>query len=40
MLRRMDYVNLVLVVLRRRLRGHVVDVVDVRGAGVLVSLLN
>lgn len=31
--------NLVLVVLRGRLWGHVVDVVDLRGAGVVVGLL-
>lgn len=40
LLRRVDDVNLVLEVLRRGLWGHVVDVVDLRCAGVVVGLLD
>jgi len=39
LLRRMDDMDLVLVVLRRGLWGHVVDVVDLRCAGMVVGLL-
>lgn len=37
---RVDDMNLVLEVLRRGLWGHVVDVVDLRCAGVVVGLLD
>lgn len=37
---RVDEVDLVLVVLRRGLGGHVADVVDLRGGGVVVGLLD
>lgn len=40
LLGRVDDMNLVLVVLRRGLRGHMVDVVDLRCAGVMVGLLD
>lgn len=40
LLGRMDKVNLVLVVLRRGLWDHVVDVVDLRCTGMMVGLLN
>lgn len=40
LLGRMDNVNLVLVVLRRGLWDHVVDVVDLRRTGMVVGLLN
>lgn len=40
LLGRVDDMNLVLVVLRRGLWGHVVDMVDLRGAGVVVGLLD
>lgn len=40
LLGRVDNVNLVLVILRRRLWGHVVDVVDLGRAGVVVGLLD
>lgn len=40
LLGRVDDMNLVLEVLRRWLWGHVVDVVDLRCAGVVVGLLD
>lgn len=40
LLGRVDDVNLVLVVLRRWLWGHVMDVVDLRSAGMVVRLLD
>lgn len=40
LLGRMDDMNLVLEVLRRWLWGHVMDVVDLRCAGVVVGLLD
>lgn len=40
LLGRMDDVNLVLEVLRRWLRSHVVDVVDLRCTGVVMGLLD
>lgn len=40
LLGRVDYMNLVLVVLRRWLWGHMVDVVDLRCAGVVMGLLD
>lgn len=39
LLRRVDDMNLVLVILRQWLWGHVVDVVDLRCARVMVGLL-
>lgn len=40
LLRRVDNVDLVLEVLRGGLWGHVMNVVDLRGAGVVVGLLD